>query len=78
LNARWQGRGLATEGIDAARRFVSRHGGVTRLEGITDTRNEASIRLLERLGFRLERTDAAMFRGEPCHEHHYVWDVPAA
>ena len=78
LNARWQGQGLATEGVDAARRFVSRHGGVTRLAGITDTRNRPSISLLERLGFRLERTEAAMFRGEPCQEHRYVWDVPGA
>jgi RimJ/RimL family protein N-acetyltransferase len=78
LNARWQGQGLASEGIDAARSFVSRWGEVTRLTGITDARNESSIRLLRRLGFHLEKTEAAMFRGEPCHEHHYVWDMPAS
>lgn len=78
LNPRWQGRGLATEGVDAARRFVSRHGGVTRLEAITDARNQPSISLLERLGFRLERTEAALFRGEPCRERHYVCDVRGA
>jgi RimJ/RimL family protein N-acetyltransferase len=78
LNGRWQGKGLASEGVDAARRFVFKHGGVTRLEGITDARNRPSIRLLERLGFRLERTEAAVFRGEPCQEHHYVWDAPGA
>lgn len=78
MNARWQGQGLASEGIDAARRFASSHAGVTRLLGITDARNESSIRLLERLGFRLDKTEAAVFRGEPCREHHYTWDMPAA
>lgn len=72
LSARWQGQGLATEAVDAARRFVCLHGGVLRLKGITDTRNQPSISLLERLGFHLRQTESAVFRGEPCREHHYV------
>jgi RimJ/RimL family protein N-acetyltransferase len=72
MNARWQGRGLAAEAVGAARTLLFEHAGVRRLECVTDTRNAASIRLLERLGFRLEHTEDAIFRGLPCREHHYV------
>ncbi len=74
LHAAWQGRGLAAEAVSAARTLAFAHGGIARLCGITDARNTGSIRLLERLGFRRERTEAAVFRGEPCEEHHYVFD----
>lgn len=72
LHADWQGRGFAAEAVAAARTLAFTHGGIRRLSGITDTRNTASIRLLERLGFRHERTAPAIFRGEPCEEHHFV------
>jgi RimJ/RimL family protein N-acetyltransferase len=66
-----QGRGLAEE---AARTLVAglrAHTGLRLLVGITDTRNTASARLLERLGMTLDAEVAADFRGEPCHERHY-------
>jgi aminoglycoside 6'-N-acetyltransferase len=72
LNAHWQGRGLAAEAVAAARALLFEQAGVRRVECITDTRNTASIRLLDRLGFRLERTEEAIFRGLPCREHHYL------
>jgi aminoglycoside 6'-N-acetyltransferase len=78
LSALWQGRGLATEAVSAARELAFECAGVTRLEAVTDTRNDASIRLLERLGFRRERTMDAMFRGGPCREHHYASERGAA
>jgi len=77
LNAAWQGRGLAAEAVAAARALAFGHGGVRQLWAVTDTRNAGSIRLLERLGFRLDRTEDAVFRGAPCREHHYVC-APAA
>ena len=43
-----------------------------KLVGIADTRNLASIRLLERLGMRMEHTRSARARGEPCTELVYV------
>ena len=72
MNARWQGIGLASEAVDAARALLFEHAAVRRLECITDARNASSIRLLERLGFRLEGTEDAIFRGLPCREHRYV------
>ncbi len=76
MNAQWQGRGLAAEAVAAARALLFAHAGVRRLECITDTRNAASIRLLERLGFRLDSTEDTLFRGLPCREHHYVCESP--
>jgi RimJ/RimL family protein N-acetyltransferase len=67
-----QGRGLAEEAARTLAGGLRAHTGVRRLIGITDTRNTASARLLERLGMTLEAELAATFRGEPCHERHYA------
>jgi aminoglycoside 6'-N-acetyltransferase len=72
MDLRWQGHGLAAEAVDAACMLLFEHAGSRCIEGITDTRNTASIRLLERVGFLLDRTEEALFRGLPCREHHYV------
>jgi ribosomal-protein-alanine N-acetyltransferase len=67
-----QGRGLAEEAARTLAEGLRAHTEVRRLVGITDTRNTASARLLERLGMTLEAEVAADFRGEPCHERHYA------
>jgi len=72
LHRRWQGQGLAAEAVDAACRLLFERAGVRRIEAVTDTRNMDSMRLLERLGFHLERTEEALFRGLPCREHLFV------
>ncbi len=66
-----QGRGLAEEAARTLAGGLRAHTGVRRLIGITDTRNTASARLLERLGMTLDAEVAADFRGEPCHERYY-------
>jgi RimJ/RimL family protein N-acetyltransferase len=76
MHRRWQGRGLAAEAVEAACVLLFEHGRMRRVEAITDTRNTSSMRLLERLGFRLERTEEALFRGLPCREHRYVRERP--
>ena len=60
-------------------RLLFGSGRVEVVEGITDARNAASIRLLERVGMRLARTRRAEFKGEACTEHVYCiaraqWD----
>lgn len=40
--------------------------GMTRLRGITDVRNAASLRLLSRLGFLQTFSEDVLFRGEAC------------
>ena len=51
--ARW-GRGLASEAVTTAMAFAFDQLGLHRLEADVDPRNERSLRLLERLGFRRE------------------------
>ncbi len=46
------------------------------IRAITDTRNEASIRLLEHLNFRRTETNEAVFKGEECQEHTYELTAP--
>ena len=45
---------------------------VEQVLGVTDVRNLASVRLLERAGFKHRETVEAIFRGEPCSEATYV------
>jgi RimJ/RimL family protein N-acetyltransferase len=76
LAAAAQGNGLATEAVRALTQWLFASTTVNRVTAITDARNLPSIRLLERIGMRLEATEPAIFRDEPCHEHHYVLDRP--
>ena len=53
------------------------HTRAERVLGITDVRNEPSIRLLRRAGMHFVESRAATFRGEPCEEHVYAIARPA-
>ncbi len=66
-----QRRGLGTEAVNAAVALLFELETVERIEGITDARNMPSIRLLERVGMRLDRIRQALFKGEMCTEHVY-------
>jgi RimJ/RimL family protein N-acetyltransferase len=76
LAANAQGRGLATEAVRAALKLIFAHTSAASIAGITDARNDASIRLLERLGMQRIETKDALFRGEPCVE--YVYEMSRA
>ncbi len=80
LRAASQGRGLASEAVMAAIRLVFEATVVARIVGITDARNLASIRLLERVGMRRASTAPTEFRGEACieHAHELSRPMPAA
>lgn len=67
-----QGHGIATAAVHAALQIVFAATPVQRVLGITDSRNSASARLLERTGFKLQESRGAMFRGESCIEQVYV------
>ncbi len=66
-----QRRGLGIEAVNAALALLFAWERVERIEGVTDARNMPSIRLLERVGMRLDRTQEALFKGEICTEHVY-------
>lgn len=55
------GRGLSTEAVRAILPFAFETLGMNRVEALSDPRNVASRRLLERLGFREEGTLRARF-----------------
>lgn len=67
-----QGRGIATSAAREALRVFFRATSAQQVEGIVDSRNAASIRLLERIGFQYHETRSAVFRGEACAEKTYL------
>ena len=71
MSTRAQGHGLATAAVREAIALVLEQTAVSRVVAVTDDRNRASIRLLERAGMRRVDTRNAVFRGEPCVEHVY-------
>lgn len=54
IGERWNGRGLATEAVGLAVRFAFEDAGLHRVQAAVMPRNTASIRVLERNGFREE------------------------
>ena len=67
-----QGRGLATAAVRESLHMLFAATEVEHVLGITDARNQPSIRLLERLGFAWRDTRDVIFRGEQCRELVYV------
>lgn len=64
-----QQNGYATEAVRALLSQLFEHHVIQSVVAVTDTRNTASISLLQRMGFLLAGTNEAMFRGAPCTEH---------
>ena len=67
-----QGRGVASAAVQESIRLFFSATPASRILGITDARNTASVRLLERLGFKCGETRHAVFRGEECMELVFV------
>ena len=72
LSRQAQGRGFATEAVQAMVELLFKNTETVQIEGFTDTRNSASNKLLQRAGMHWHQTIDATFRGEPCREHVYV------
>jgi len=71
LSREAQGQGLATEALAALTRGLLARPAVQRVIAISDARNLASLRVLERLGTSLTGSAQAVFKGEPCTELRY-------
>ena len=67
-----QGCGIAGRAVKEALQLVFSATDVGYVLGVTDDRNLSSIRLLERLGFKLKETRNVVFREEACSEKVYV------
>lgn len=78
LGAGFAGRGLASKALGAMIHFCFHELKIERLEATTATTNRASIRLLERVGFELEKviTAACVIRGQPVDDGLYVLKKP--
>ncbi len=68
-----QGRGLATEAVGEALRMLFEIGTLQRIGAVSDSRNEASIRLLQRVGMSWTGALQSICRGEACVE--YVYEI---
>ena len=73
-----QGRGLASEAVTLAIAMLFEQTAVQEIVGITDARNTASIRLLERVGMQRIGEHRAIFRNAPCIEFTYAMARPGA
>jgi RimJ/RimL family protein N-acetyltransferase len=71
-----QGQGLAQEAVAAAVALVFAHTPAQAVHAVSDSRNTASLRLLQRLGFRAAGGWPAVFRGQPCTEQLHVLPRP--
>jgi RimJ/RimL family protein N-acetyltransferase len=71
LNREFHGKGLAPEAVRLVIQLAFEHTPAKRVISVTDARNEASIRLLERVGMRRVETRAAVFREEAFVEYRY-------
>ena len=71
LRAESQGDGLAFEAVSLCLQLLFEQTSLDRIQGITDSRNEPSIRLMERLGMRRLESIETEFRGLPCIEFLY-------
>jgi RimJ/RimL family protein N-acetyltransferase len=63
-----QGQGFATEALQGLVQQLLRLPAVARIVGVTDARNRASVRVLERLGMTLVSRHVTTFKQEPCIE----------
>lgn len=72
----WHGQGLATEALRALLPALWAQPAVVRVVGITDARNLASARVLERLGMAVAGRERVEFRGAWCTEVRYVLERP--
>ena len=75
--SKFQRQGFAAEMVEAVLIHLKNDVGVHEARALLDTRNEASWRLLERLGFRRARTikNADAFKGASSDEYEYLRDL---
>ena len=64
-------RGYASAAAAASIQLLFEHTAVPRVFGITDARNAASVRVLERVGMSRAESREVVFKGEPCVEWVY-------
>lgn len=67
-----QRQGFATEACRALINNCLTTTPFRKIQAVTDLRNTAAIQLLKQLGFQLQQTKTAIFKGEACQEQSYI------
>ena len=67
-----QGQGLASEAVSEVIDLLFESTAIARVISMTDARNQACIRLLQRVGMRHVGAVNSVFRGEACVEYVYL------
>lgn len=77
LNDRYRGCGYTVEAAKALAKFAADSLGVKRLTALCDTRNAASVRVMEKLGMKLEREQERIYErtGKTAREYLYSWEI---
>lgn len=73
-----QGSGRAADALGAGIQLVFERTAVRRVVAVTDERNAAAIKLLNRVGMTLLESRPALFRGEPCVEYRFAINRPSS
>jgi len=73
IGERWNGRGFATEAVELAVRFAFEEAGLHRVQAAVMPRNTASIRVLEKNGFREEGFAVNYLRINGAWEDHRIF-----
>ena len=73
-----QGRGHAIRAVEAVRLLIFASTAAGLVRAVTDARNQGSVRVLERAGFKRLAERQALFKGERCTEFVYVCHRSAA
>ena len=68
----YQGKGYATEAVTAVLQFAFNKHHFQQIKAIVDSRNTASIKLLTRLHFQIQKQETAWFKNEQVQENYYM------
>jgi aminoglycoside 6'-N-acetyltransferase len=75
LASQFHGKGYATEAVGALIAVLSTRPDVQRIFGTVDARNDACVRVLQRLGMTMIGKQEALFKGEMCTELRYALET---
>ncbi len=78
IGKRYTGRGYASEAVTAFLPVIARKVGVREILGVCLAENAASVRVLEKCGFRRDFTGTGLYQGAPREIVRAVWTLKEA
>lgn len=77
LRSESHNKGFATEAMTGFAKALLGQPTVQRIVGVVDSRNSASIRVLEKLNMKRVSSETTEFKGNPCIEHRFELKLPS-